>query len=91
MKEIMSFANQLIGKIVLAMFLIPIVWLGSCAILAGGTAVAVNQVAKSEFGEKAAKSHVQHSRRERNDEWNRESTRKDYDRDYGETRDYEYD
>lgn len=91
MKDVMNFANQLIGKIVLALILIPIIWLGSCAVMAGGTAAAVNGVANSAFAEKAVKSHVEHSRRDRNDDWNRESTRNDYDHDYGETRDYDYD
>ena len=83
MTSLMSFAQDIVGKIVLAMILIPIVWLGSCAVLAGGTAVAVNKVANSEFAGKAVKSHVEHSRRDRNDDWNRESTRNDFDHDYG--------
>ena len=83
MKELLSFTREIVGKIALAMILIPIVWLGSCAIMAGGTAVAVHEIANSEFAEKAVKSHVEHARRERNEEWNRESTRRDYDRDYG--------
>ena len=91
MKDVMSFANQIVGKIVLAMILIPLVWLGSCAMLAGGSAAAVNGVANSEFADKAIKSHKEHARRERNDDWNDESVRRDYDHDYGETRDYDYD
>jgi hypothetical protein len=91
MKDVMSFANQIVGKIVLALILIPIIWLGSCAVMAGGTAAAVNGVANSEFASKAVKSHKEHSRRDRNDRWNSESTRYDYDNDYGESRDYDYD
>ena len=91
MNSVMSFANQIVGKIVLAMILIPIVWLGSCAMIAGGTAAAVTGVANSEFAEKAVKSHKEHSRRNRNDRWSRESTYEDYNNDYGESRDYDYD
>ena len=91
MSDLRVFAKEIVGRIVIAMVLVPIVWLGSCAVLAGGTAVAVSQVANSELAEKTVSSHVEHSRRNRNDEWNRESTRRDFDHDYGESRDYDYD
>ncbi len=90
MKDILQITNHIFGKIVLLMLLVTILWLGSCALIAGGAAVAVDKAANSELAKKAVKSHVEHERRERNDSWNRASTSDDYDNDYGEPRDYDY-
>lgn len=90
MKDFLAIADNLFGKLVLIMVLIPVLVLGSCALFAAGAGVAIDKAAHSELAQKAVKSHTEHARRERNDRWNQSSTWDDYDNDYGEPRDYDY-